>query len=74
VSTNDGFRFGYSLLKILIYYINVILATGWYQIKVDLGLKPLKSDLLMAIKKDYPEKYGWWISELNSLGMSAKDE
>ena len=35
----------------------------------------LKSDLLMAIK-DYPEKYGWWISELNSLGINteAKDE
>jgi hypothetical protein len=30
----------------------------------------------MAIKKDYPEKYGWWISELNSLGINteAKDE
>ena len=26
--------------------------------------------------KDYPEKYGWWISELNSLGINteAKDE
>ena len=30
----------------------------------------------MAIKRDYPEKYGWWISELNSLGINteAKDE
>ena len=30
----------------------------------------------MAIKKNYPEKYGWWISELNSLGINteAKDE
>ena len=30
----------------------------------------------MAIKKDYPEKYSWWISELNSLGINteAKDE
>ena len=39
-------------------------------------MKPLKSDLLMAIKKDYPEKCGWWISELNSLGVNteAKDE
>ncbi len=26
--------------------------------------------------QDYPEKYGWWISELNSLGINteAKDE
>jgi len=24
----------------------------------------------MAVKKDYPEKYGWWISELNSLGIN----
>jgi hypothetical protein len=29
----------------------------------------------MAIKEE-PEKYGWWISELNSLGINteAKDE
>jgi hypothetical protein len=29
----------------------------------------------MAIE-DYPEIYGWWISELNSLGINteAKDE
>ena len=33
-------------------------------------------DLSMATKKEYPEKYGWWISELNSLGVNteAKNE
>jgi hypothetical protein len=23
----------------------------------------------MAVKKEHPEKYGWWISELDSLGI-----
>jgi hypothetical protein len=23
----------------------------------------------MSIKKEHPEKYGWWISELDSLGI-----
>jgi hypothetical protein len=23
----------------------------------------------MSIKKEYPEKYGWWISKLDSLGI-----
>ena len=33
-------------------------------------------DLSMATKKEYPEKYGWWISELKSLGVNteAKNE
>jgi len=25
----------------------------------------------MADKNEYPEKYGWWISELNSLGINT---
>ena len=25
----------------------------------------------MADKNEYPEKYGWWISELNSLGIDT---
>ncbi|HYT42998.1 MAG TPA: hypothetical protein VEP90_11695 [Methylomirabilota bacterium] len=25
----------------------------------------------MADKNEYPEKYGWWISELNSLGVNT---
>jgi hypothetical protein len=24
--------------------------------------------------QDYPEKYGWWISELNSLGINTEAE
>jgi hypothetical protein len=30
----------------------------------------------LASKNEYPEKYGWWISELNSLGVNteAKNE
>jgi hypothetical protein len=30
----------------------------------------------LASKNGYPEKYGWWISELNSLGINteAKNE
>jgi hypothetical protein len=27
----------------------------------------------MAIRNEYPEKYAWWINELNSLGIK-KDE
>jgi hypothetical protein len=26
-------------------------------------------DVLMSNKKEHPEKYGWWISELDSLGI-----
>ena len=26
----------------------------------------------MAIRKEYPERYDWWLSELESLGVSAK--
>ena len=28
----------------------------------------------MATKNEYPEKYGWWINELNSLGVSTEDK
>ena len=24
----------------------------------------------MAIKSDHPEKYGWWLNELGSLGVT----
>jgi hypothetical protein len=26
----------------------------------------------MATKKEHPEKYGWWLNELESLGVSPK--
>jgi hypothetical protein len=26
-------------------------------------------NVLMSNKKEHPEKYGWWISELDSLGI-----
>lgn len=26
----------------------------------------------MAIKREYPEKYDWWLNELESLGVSVK--
>ena len=26
----------------------------------------------MAIKNEHPEKHGWWLSELQSLGVSPK--
>jgi hypothetical protein len=26
----------------------------------------------MSIKKEHPERYGWWISELSSLGIKIK--
>jgi hypothetical protein len=26
----------------------------------------------MSTKKEYPEKYDWWISELDSLGIKMK--
>jgi hypothetical protein len=26
----------------------------------------------MSSKKEYPKMYGWWINELNSLGVAAK--
>ena len=29
-------------------------------------------DLSMATKNEYPEKYGWWISKLNSLGVNTE--
>jgi hypothetical protein len=25
----------------------------------------------MSTKKEHPEKYGWWISELDSLGIKS---
>jgi hypothetical protein len=25
----------------------------------------------MATQNEYPEKHGWWISELNSLGINS---
>ncbi len=25
-----------------------------------------------STKNEYPEKYGWWISELNSLGVNTE--
>jgi hypothetical protein len=25
--------------------------------------------VIMSTKKEHPEKYGWWISELDSLGI-----
>ncbi len=31
-----------------------------------------KTTRLMATKKEHPEKYGWWISELNSLGVNTE--
>ena len=32
-----------------------------------------KTTQLMVTKKEYPENYGWWISELNSLGVDTKE-
>jgi hypothetical protein len=29
------------------------------------------SGLLMSIKNECPEKYSWWINELNSLGVKT---
>jgi hypothetical protein len=26
----------------------------------------------MATQKEHPEKYGWWLNELESLGVSPK--
>ena len=26
----------------------------------------------MATKKEHPEKYGWWLNELESLGVNPK--
>jgi hypothetical protein len=26
-------------------------------------------NVLMATKKEYPQRYGWWINELSSLGI-----
>ena len=28
----------------------------------------------MATKNEYPEKYAWWITELNSLGINKEDK
>ena len=25
-----------------------------------------------SIKKEFPEKYSWWLNELNSLGLAVK--
>jgi hypothetical protein len=30
--------------------------------------------LSMADINEYPEKYGWWISELNSMGVNTDDK
>ena len=30
------------------------------------------TDLSIATEKEYPEKCGWWISELNSLGVKTE--
>ena len=30
-------------------------------------------DVQMSNKKEHPQRYGWWISELSSLGIK-KDE
>ena len=27
---------------------------------------------VMATKEEHPERYGWWLNELESLGISAK--
>jgi hypothetical protein len=32
-----------------------------------------KTTQLMTSKKEYPENYGWWVSELNSLGVNTKE-
>jgi hypothetical protein len=37
-----------------------------------MGISTIYYDLSMATKKEYPEKYGWWISELNSLGINTE--
>jgi hypothetical protein len=26
----------------------------------------------MATKEEHPERYGWWLNELETLGISAK--
>jgi hypothetical protein len=31
-----------------------------------------KTTRLMATKDEHPEKFGWWISELNSLGVNTE--
>ena len=36
------------------------------------GISTIYDDLSMATTKEYPEKYGWWISELNSLGVNTE--
>lgn len=28
--------------------------------------------VIMSTKKEHPENYGWWISELDSLGIKRK--
>ncbi len=28
----------------------------------------------MVTKDEYPEKYAWWINELNSLGIKIEDK
>jgi hypothetical protein len=44
---------------------------------MDLILKRRKEEkdlhkVTMSTKKEHPEKCGWWISELNSLGIKSK--
>jgi hypothetical protein len=31
-----------------------------------------EKDMDMATKDEHPERYGWWINELNSLGIEPK--
>ena len=28
--------------------------------------------VVMATRREHPERYGWWINELNSLGVVVK--
>jgi hypothetical protein len=37
-----------------------------------MGISTIYYDLSMATEKESPEKYGWWISELNSLGVNTE--
>jgi hypothetical protein len=32
----------------------------------------MKCLTLMATKEEHPERYGWWLNELETLGISAK--
>ena len=39
---------------------------------IPMGISTIYYDLSMATKKEYPEKYGWWISKLNSLAINTE--